>query len=79
MFKVKANLESEDGDKKCTTCEVLEDEKHVFEDCPKFASIRQKYSPDEIAFVNVHSDDPKQLLKVADFAEKIETAILLDG
>jgi len=79
MLKVKANLATEEEGRNCSTCHVLEDEKHVFDVCPKFDDIRQKYSPDEVAYSQIYSEDPKQLLKIADFAEKVETALLLEG
>jgi len=78
MFKVKANQANGD-DVNCPECGVLEDEKHVLEDCPRFAVVRQKYSTEETRYGNVYSDDPGILLKMADFADKIENAILLNG
>ena len=79
MLKVKANLGSPEEDRNCSACHVLEDAKHVFDVCPKFDSIRQKYSPDEVSYGQIYSEDLKQLLKIADFAEKEETASLLEG
>jgi len=75
MFKVKANLKSIDEDRNCSACCVVEDEKHVLEDCPLYANIRQQYAPDDVAYSMIHSLDSLQLMKMAEFAEKIEVAV----
>lgn len=73
MFKVKANLPVENC--KCSTCATLEDERHVFEDCPKYAHLREPYSSEDISFERIFSGDPTELMKIAEYAEKIENAM----
>jgi len=75
MFRVKANLLGADEDRNCNACCVLEDERHVFEDCPLYADIRKEYAKEGVSFDKLYSEDSMQLMKLADFAEKVEAAV----
>ena len=50
---------------KCETCDCIDDEKHVINDCIKRKSVNHYSCPDKVNFEDVYSDDKVTLDNIA--------------
>ena len=64
MLQCANNFSTKFGSKQCKQCNVIDDETHRMNDCPKWECINLLNSQDKVEFTDIYSDNYEMCHKV---------------
>ena len=66
MLDCKSNFSMGYGGKKCIECDIVDDETHRMNDCPKYRDVNLYEQSEKIDFEKIYSDEMTEAMTVVD-------------